>query len=378
MRVPRPGQPLVLLGGLTPAQFLRRHWQRKPLLIRGAVPKIEPLLSRTQLFRLAARANVESRLVERTRRGGWALRHGPLAVSALPPVTRRGWTVLVQSVDLHHDAAHALLQSFRFVPDARLDDLLVSWASDGGGVGPHVDSYDVFLLQAHGSRRWRIGRAADASLEEGLPLKILRKFNPEQEHVLAPGDMLYLPPGWAHDGVAVNGDCMTYSIGFRAPRRGELAADLLRRIADAQIDGSAYRDPKLAPGSRPAKIPAALQGFAHHAVRRAATRGEVAAALGESLTEPKPEVQFDAPSRDRPVGACVLDRRTRMLYDDRHVFINGDTYLAAGRDARLLRRLADERCLDARAVLDASSAARSLLREWLRAGWLRPTRRGGL
>ena len=372
----RPEQPLPLLGGMSPAKFLRKHWQKKPLLIRGAIPRMKPLLSRAELFRLAAYENVESRLIERTRGGNWALAHGPLKNSALPPVKRTGWTLLVQSVDLHHDAAHALLQSFRFVPDARLDDLMISWASEGGGVGPHADSYDVFLLQAHGLRRWRIGRPADLTLEENVPLKLLRNFNAEKEYVLEPGDMLYLPPSWAHDGVAEGGDCMTYSIGFRAPRRGELAADLLRRIADHHADEFLYRDPRLAAARRPALIPPALQAFAADSVRRLMRRrDEVASALGESLTEPKPEVTFDEPAGRWTIGAVVLDRRTRMLYDDRHVFINGDSYLAKGRDARVMRLLADARRLDARAVRGASADARSLLREWFRAGWLHAWRR---
>ncbi len=370
-RSPRPELPLPLLGGLSPAQFLRKHWQTKPLVIRGAIPGMKPLLSRAQLFRLAATENVESRLIERTPGGGWALREGPLERSTLPPLGRPGWTLLVQGVDLHHDAAHSLLQSFRFVPDARLDDLMISWASQGGGVGPHADSYDVFLLQAHGRRRWRIGRPADATLEEGLPVKLLRNFNAEQECLLEPGDMLYLPPSWAHDGVAEGGDCMTYSIGFRAPRRGDLAADILRRVADRHADERLYRDPRLTAVRRPSLIPPALQAFAADSVRRLlARRDEVASALGESLTEPKTEVSFDEPQGDWTTGAVVLDRRTRMLYDDRHVFINGDSYRAEGRDARVMRLLADERCLDARSVRGASAAARSLLREWFLAGWL--------
>jgi len=140
-----------------------------------------------------------------------------------------------KGLDLYNDAANQLLQQFRFVPDARLDDLMASYATDGGGVGPHVDSYDVFLLQAHGRRRWRIGRQRDLRLVRGVPLKILSAFEPEQEFVLEPGDMLYLPPRYAHEGVAL-GECMTYSIGFRAPTQHELARELLQRIAEQVTD----------------------------------------------------------------------------------------------------------------------------------------------
>jgi 50S ribosomal protein L16 3-hydroxylase len=368
-RSPRDRQ-LPLLGGLTPTEFLRRHWQKKPLLIRAAFPGFEPLLSRARLFALATKPNVESRLIVRTNRGGWTLAHGPFRKSALPSLRQPNRTLLVQGVDLHSDAAHELLQSFRFVPDARLDDLMISWASAGGGVGPHVDSYDVFLLQAQGPRRWRIGRTRNPQFESGVPLKILRRFVAAEEHVLEPGDMLYLPPGWGHDGVA-EGECMTYSIGFRAPRRGALAADLVRRLADDHDDELLYADAGGARTRHPAAIPAELQAFAAAAVNRlVAQPREIACALGEALTEPKAGVAFDEPETHWQSGTVVLDRRTRMLYDGHHLFINGDSYRAAGRDARFMHRLADERCLDAHAVRAAGSVARSLLAEWFAAGWL--------
>ena len=210
---------LTLLGGLTPEQFMKRHWQKKPLLIRQALPNMKPLIERAKLLEMVESEEVESRLI--VRKGAhWTLKKGPMGRKSLPSFKTPDWTVLVQGVDLHNDAIHALLQQFRFVPDARLDDLMISYATDGGGVGPHFDSYDVFLLQAHGQRKWRIGRQKKFELQEGVPLKILKEFKPEAEFVLNPGDMLYLPPGYAHDGVAV-GECMTYSVGFRAPRSAE-------------------------------------------------------------------------------------------------------------------------------------------------------------
>ncbi len=181
-------QALALLGGMSPQQFMRRHWQRKPLLIRQAIPGFEPPLDRAALFELAAQDAVESRLVIGGSGGqGWKLRHGPFARRALPALKRADWTLLVQGVDLHAEPVHALLNRFRFVPDARLDDVMVSYATQGGGVGPHFDSYDVFLLQAHGHRRWRIGRQKDLSLQPGMPLKILQHFSPEQSYDLAAG-----------------------------------------------------------------------------------------------------------------------------------------------------------------------------------------------
>jgi len=353
---------------------MARHWQRRPLLVRGALPDFTAPLSRTQLFALAARADVESRLVRNTARG-WSLAHGPFARAALPPVRQRGWTLLVQGVDLHHAAAHTLLRRFRFVPDARLDDLMISWASDGGGVGPHVDSYDVFLLQARGRRRWRIARRFDATLDERAPLKVLRRFVAEDEYVLEPGDLLYLPPNWAHEGVAVGGDCMTCSIGLRAPKRGELAAELAQRLGESYDDGTLYRDAGQTATTSPAAIPAALARFAADALQRLAARpAAVERALGEVLSEPKAHVWFTKRTARRRLGGVALDRRTRMLYDKRHVFINGEAMPVRGTDATVLRRLADERALDARAVRAASPVVRQLLAQWLAAGWLSSAR----
>src|SRR5471032_251400 len=180
---------LPLLGDITPAQFLRDYWHKKPLVIRQAIPGFKPLLSVEALAELATHDHVESRLV--TAGGGhWDMQTGPL--EAIPLREQKEWTLLVQGVNLHDARADALLRQFRFIPDARLDDLMVSFATDGGGVGPHFDSYDVFLLQAAGQRRWRIGPQKDLSVVEGLPLKILAKFKPNEEFVLEPGDMLYL------------------------------------------------------------------------------------------------------------------------------------------------------------------------------------------
>lgn len=363
-------QPLALLGGLSPAQFMRRHWHRKPLLVRQAIPGFRPLLSRAELLDLAGQEGVESRFIQ-DKDGQWVLRHGPLARRSLPSLSTPRWTALVQGVDLHNDAVHALLQQFRFVPEARLDDLMISYATDGGGVGPHFDNYDVFLLQAHGRRRWRIGRQKDRTLRPGLPLKILAAFEPEEEHVLEPGDMLYLPPGWAHDGIA-EGECMTYSIGFRSPHGAQLAHEVLQRMAEAAADdeGAIYRDPGQPAVAGPGAIPAALQDFARKAVQRALEQPQaLECALGEALTEPKPNVWFEPAQAGVMLESVALDRRTRMMYDDKHIFINGESYRAAGRDATLMRRLADERRLDARELARASDDALELLSSWCEAGW---------
>jgi len=378
-------QPLQMLGDLRPAVFMKRHWQRKPLLIRQAFPGFQPLLDRTALFELAAREGVESRLVIQQNKtpkkgssgakgsAGWLLKHGPFARRALPPLNQPGWSLLVQGVDLHCDAAHDLMNRFRFVPDARLDDLMISYASDGGGVGPHFDSYDVFLLQALGTRRWRIGRQKNPELQEGVPLKILTNFEPELTYDLEPGDMLYLPPGYAHDGVAV-GECMTYSIGFRVPKRSEVAQELLQRLAEDAPDlvGDAlYRDAGQAAVDSPGQIPSGLFDFARDALQAALQDPKVMErALGEYLTEPKANVWFDQGQPLSGVAAVCLDRRTRMMFDLHHVFINGEGYRAGGRDATLMRLLVDRRRLEKAEVGRLSAEARELLEAWCESGWV--------
>jgi 50S ribosomal protein L16 3-hydroxylase len=385
---------LPLLAGLSPAQFMRRHWQKKPLLIRGAIPDFKPLLSRAELVKLAAKQGVESRLIVQTvgkQANSWHMKSGPFTPRSLPPFSQQGWTLLVQGVDGHHDGVHALLQQFRFVPDARLDDLMISMATPGGGVGPHFDSYDVFLLQASGSRRWKISQQKDLSLQADVPLKILQNFQPEQEFVLHAGDMLYLPPRYAHDGVAelcTGGDgklqdCMTYSIGFKAPAQTELVAELIHKLAEFSEDEDAdaqglkkmYRDPVQAATQNPAELPAALVKFAADAVLKALQDPlAIACALGEITTAPKPQVWFEQTGADWN-GSTVhqdlrLDAKSRMLYDTDHIFLNGESYRAKGRDAQLMRLLADDRILSAKALGQASPAALDLLADWHAEGWV--------
>ncbi len=354
---------------------MRRYWQKKPLLIRGAITGFGPVLDRNELVDLAAQEAVESRLVAQTDSRGnsaWRFKHGPFTRRMLPPFKQSAWTLLVQGVDLHDERLHRLLTQFRFVPEARLDDVMISYATDGGGVGPHFDSYDVFLLQAQGTRRWSIGRQKDLRLKPDMPLKILAHFEPEQEFDLEPGDMLYLPPRYAHDGIA-QGECMTYSIGFRAPAQGELVREILQRIAEHAGQESPpvlYRDPDQPAVSSSARVPLNMLGFAERALQAAlADPKALAQSLGEYLTEPKAHVWFDAnPWRDGV--ALHLDRRTRMMYDDRHVFINGESFRAAGTDAKLMRVLADTRALQAKDAMRLSQGARDLLSQWCEDGWL--------
>jgi 50S ribosomal protein L16 3-hydroxylase len=355
---------------------MREYWQRRPLLIRNAFPGFRPPVDRDAVLALARRGDVESRLVSRFG-GRWSMQHGPL--DRLPSARRAGWTLLVQGVDLLDESAHALLGSFRFVPDARLDDLMVSYATDGGGVGPHVDSYDVFLLQAAGRRRWRISRQRDLAVDPDAPLKVLSHFRPEQEWVLEPGDMLYLPPGVAHEGTAV-GECLTYSVGFRAPTFQELLAPWLDEFAAAATVPGRYADPGLEATRRPGALPRAMVEGIHAALRRQQPgKADTRRFLLRHLTEPKAQVVFDRPRRPASVAGFIdraarrglaLDRRTRLMYAGGELGINGESVPAPAGCRTALVALADRRRLAADAIAGVPPAGQALLHAWYEAGWL--------
>ncbi len=367
---------LPLLGDITPAQFLRDYWHKKPLLIRNAIPGFKPLLNMEALTKLATTNHAESRLVSNLD-GQWNMQHGPL--ESLPPMDQKEWTVLVQGVNLFDAKADALLRQFRFLPDARLDDLMVSFATDGGGVGPHFDSYDVFLLQAQGQRRWRIGPQKDLSLVEGLPLKILANFTPNEEFVLNPGDMLYLPPHYAHDGIAI-GDCQTYSIGFRSPSYQELGEAFLQFMADSIDLPGIYADPDLEATSKPAEIPRHMLGTIVEEMNKVRfTEEDITIFLGEYMSEPKHNVFFTGPAKPLTVGkfaetaakkGLVLSRKTQMLYRGKNVFINGESFGVGRADKVTLELLANTRALDGAALAEASDDVMDALYTWYTDGWI--------
>jgi 50S ribosomal protein L16 3-hydroxylase len=370
------------LGTLDVRRFLARHWQRKPVCIRQAFPGMEAPLSRSALFALAAREEVESRLVTAFS-GRWRLTHGPFAPSELPALRRAAWTLLVQGVDLHDAAVAGLAAAFRFLPMARFDDVMVSYATRGGGVGPHVDQYDVFLLQAQGRRRWRIATTFDPRLVEGLPLRVLADFRAEQEWVLEPGDMLYLPPGVAHEGVALE-DCMTISIGFRLPAWQEVRDAWYERQARVAPVPGRVPDATRRPTATPARLPGAMIDAVARELRRSApSRREVRRTLLEHLSEPKPTVVFAAPraalAPARFIAAARrrglrLDPRTRMLYERGDVGINGECECLHGAEARLVRTLANSGTLSPTALCFPAPLAHAglwaLMHAWYRSGWL--------
>jgi 50S ribosomal protein L16 3-hydroxylase len=372
MAAPRPP-----LGGLSPHAFLRDYWQKRPLLVRQAIPGFAGVLDKKALFALAAGGEAESRLVESKPR--WRVTHGPLARQALSRLPASAWTLLVNGINLHSRAADTLLQRFAFASWARLDDVMVSYAADGGGVGPHVDSYDVFLLQGPGRRRWRLMRPGPHpfGLVADAPLRLIADFRPTEEMTLEAGDMLYLPPGWGHEGTAL-GSCHTYSIGFRAPAGNELSVAFLDFLHERGFTDTAYADPGRKAAAHPALIDPHIVDHAARVLGRIRwNRADVAEFLGRSLSEPKHHVVFHPPARPKGRLAFMqllasaqvrLDPRTRMLAQGTRIYLNGSAFSAAGRARAALRALADRREIAGARLARAPAA--DLIFDWYRQGFL--------
>ncbi len=242
--------------GMSPAVFLRDYWQKRPLLIRNAFPGYASPLQPEDLAGLACEDGVLARLIEHDRAtDGWRVRSAPIPEDVFPALPDRDWTLLVQDMDKWDADLRALLDRFRFLPRWRIDDVMVSFAATGGSVGAHIDQYDVFLLQAHGHRRWMIDAGPNPPLgfRPDVELKLLREFHATHDWVLGPGDMLYLPPGVPHHGVAED-PCLTFSVGMRAPSAAELLGDFVDTLAADAPDALRYLDPDLQPAADPYEI----------------------------------------------------------------------------------------------------------------------------
>lgn len=340
----------TILGGLSSSQFLREYWQKQPLLIRNAIHNFQGFLNKNQLISLACRDEIQSRLVSYYQ-NQWTLETGPFEKRVFKKLTEP-WALLVQGVNYFLPEAEALLKTFNFIPHARLDDLMVSIAPNGGGVGPHFDSYDVFLLQGSGKRLWQISNQKNLELLPNAPLRILKKFKPTQEWLLQSGDMLYLPPHYAHHGIAV-GECITYSIGFRAPSYQELAQEFLLYLADDfKIDGM-YQDPGLKVATHPGKIPDEMINKVSTILKKIRfNKSDIKKFLGQYVSEPKSNIILEAP--DLPMskvqffkhaqkhGIC-LALKSRMLFTNELFFMNGEAYYCHNSAKPYLRKLADER-----------------------------------
>ena len=371
-------EPLTLLGGISAESFLKEYWHKKPLLIRGAIPDFEGFLTPNELAGLACEEDVQSRLISYVKKE-WKLEQGPFAEKRFAKLPERDWTLLVQSVNHHLQEANDLLQQFNFIPYARLDDLMVSYAPDGGGVGPHFDSYDVFLLQGCGQRVWRISEQEDLSLVDGAPLRILKNFNTEQELTLSAGDMLYLPPHVAHWGIGV-GDCMTYSIGFRAPTAQELAGEFLNYLQECRSFSERYADPNLSVQEHPAdisddmvkQVSSMLKGLRWDDV-------DVADFLGRYLSEPKSHIVFDPPKRmslpafekRMRTDGIQLSFKSQLLKAGGCYYLNGEIVPFDADSEHLIMKLADARALTSRDFYDAANISDAFVAEmhdWYSAG----------
>jgi 50S ribosomal protein L16 3-hydroxylase len=375
--------PLALLGGISAAEFLAKYWHKKPLLIRGAIADFDGLLSPDELAGFACEEDVQSRIVSFSK-NKWQLADGPFDEKYFQKLPRKDWALLVQTLNQHLPEAAALLKQFNFIPYARLDDLMVSYAPDGGGVGPHFDSYDVFLLQGQGQRLWRISEQWDLSLIEDAPLRILKNFTTEHEWVLNPGDMLYLPPHIAHWGIAM-GDCMTYSIGFRAPSAQELASEFLNFLQDrCQLQGR-YADPQLKMQKHPAKISEAMVNQVEGMLSKLAwDRPIVAEFLGQYLTEPKTHVVFTSPrvlslaafTKQALIKGVALDLKSQMLFHNHDVYLNGEQAIVSKSLAIVMRKIADVRELQPEELTGVQpdtvvfAELMQLLHAWYQAGYL--------
>ena len=343
-------KPLTHLSGLPVEQFMQEDWHIKPRLFKQAFPNFEPLCDIETIEEMASDEDIESRLIVKEN-ANWSLEHGPF--ENLPDLETPEWTILIQGIDHHLPQAYDLLQQFRFIPDARLDDVMLSLASNGGGVGPHYDSYDVFLLQMHGTRRWKIGPLNNTTLIEGAPLKLLEQFEPAQDYLLEPGDMLYLPPNYGHDGVA-QGVCSTLSIGFRALTKAEVLSALLHELADQvandeQLKTTLFADPKRGIQKNPAEIPNDLLKFGIDALHTFSPETEdISKTIGKLLSEPKPNVYFINNTEEMTENDIIdilkdkgvsLSMQTRMLFKGNHVYINGDCI--SPKDPDCLKNLQD-------------------------------------
>jgi 50S ribosomal protein L16 3-hydroxylase len=340
------GMPWALFGGLSPEQFMARYWHKKPLLVRGAIPAfslsanqgelLDSPIPAAELLEFSLKEELESRLVKSK---PWSFEHGPLSKKAIPTLEKPNWTLLLQGMEAHHPSAAKVLSWFRFIPDARLDDLMISIAGIGGGVGPHFDSYDVFLIQMSGRRQWQISEQKDLSLNPKLPLKILQSFKPEQEWILEPGDMLYLPPHVAHDGIALDAGCQTWSVGFRSPSFKELLQEGLWRLAESLEDvpdlDKKFADPKQSATHTAEQLPSELIKQLDLKLKELKLDqiDGFLPGITAYLSEPKQEALFKTPPKPLSsrnflkklgIKKLIPHPQTRILSLGKQVFCNGE------------------------------------------------------
>ena len=381
-----PDTPLQLLGGLTAREFLRDYWQKKPPLVRQAIPDFESPISPDELAGLALEEEVESRLVIEHGERPWELQRGPFNEDTFQDLPERDWTLLIQAVDQFVPEVAELLEDFKFLPKWRIDDLMISFAAPGGGVGPHFDNYDVFLLQAHGHRRWQVGQMCDSDspLLPHADLKILAEFEPTEEWVLEPGDMLYLPPCLAHNGIAED-DCMTYSVGFRAPSAAEVLTHFTDFLGQFLPDEERYSDADIQPSEDPNQIQRdALERLKALLNEHMSDERLLMTWFGQFMTEPKyPELVAGIEIGEEDFlgaledGAIIIrNPSARMAWsevgEDLVLFASGQSRLVTARLRELLKLIcsADALHVENLGAWLADDEGRTLLWELVKQGSL--------
>jgi 50S ribosomal protein L16 3-hydroxylase len=381
-----PDTPLQLLGGLTARQFMADYWQKKPLLVRQAIPGFESPISPDELAGLALEEEIESRLVIEHGARPWELQRGPFSEETFQALPERDWTLLVQAVDQFVPEVAELLEQFKFLPKWRIDDVMISFAAPGGGVGPHFDNYDVFLLQGHGKRRWQIGQVCDSEspMLQHADLKILAEFVKTEEWVLEPGDMLYLPPLLAHCGTAED-DCMTYSVGFRAPSAAEVLTHFTDFLGQFLPEEERYSDAGAQPTDDPTQIQRdALERLKALLNEHMSDERLLMTWFGQFMTEPRYpelingiEIDEEALLASLEDGAVLIrNPSARMAWsevgDDLVLFASGQSRLLSASLRELLKLVcaADALHIDNLGTWLADDEGRNLLVELVKQGSL--------
>jgi 50S ribosomal protein L16 3-hydroxylase len=351
-----------ILGKISVDTFLKKYWQKKPLLIRNAIENFQSPITEKDLFKIAQDEEAISRLIE-FRNDMWQVKYGPFKKSEFFRKKNSPWTVLVQNINHHFPFANSFLNFFKFIPYARLDDLMVSYATKKGSVGPHFDSYDVFLFQAKGKREWKISAQKKFDLDKKSAIKIITNFKSKNSWVLNPGDMLYLPPNIGHWGISLSNDCLTYSIGFRAPDIFEIQSKFLDFIQDnlSANKKDLYKDPNLKLQKNPAEINSNMINKIQQIINQLRwNKNSIHTFIGQLLTDPIDNAIFQQP---KPISLEIfkknlskkmleLNPKTRMLFIKNNFYINGEFIENGKKYAKYLRQLANDRKISFKTTLD--------------------------
>ena len=351
-----------ILGKTSVDDFLKNYWQKKPLLIKNAIPNFVSPITESDLFIIAQNEEAVSRLIEH-KQGIWQVKYGPFKKSDLPKKTNIPWTILVQNINHYFPFAESFLNLFKFIPYARLDDLMISYATKKGSVGPHFDSYDVFLFQAQGAREWKISDQKKFTLDKQSSIKIITNFKSKNSWVLKPGDMLYLPPNIGHWGISQSDDCVTYSIGFRAPATFEIQSKFLDFIQDHLItnENEIYKDPNLTPQKNPAEISSNMTKAIRNIVDRLRwDKSSINHFIGQLLSEPTESSIFET---RKPLSLKAFEKsivhktlrlnsKTRMLFIKNNFYINGEFIKIDKKYTSFLKQLANDREISLESTLN--------------------------